>query len=324
MRLLTLPSLLAALLLPATASAAIAVFPVSATNLDDGEREAVGVMLGTAYQTETGEAVLLPQQTGPVMEQLGDPGQAAAQLGAGEYVLVRAVRLKRKIVITATRYSADGKVIHTGKLTATSLDDLEAVSERLARSLTGKVAAEETQTIDNVTETEGKRPNRIFVEKVMGIKAGFVYPLGYGTEIAPMMSFGFDGRLEGKSYFLEIGAGFAIPSGESDKEKYGGLYADLGANYYLTHTSVSPYVGIGVMPRLMSTNVTNFAAYGQLGAMFMRESSSRIYTDVRIAQNLLPVGFSDYSTYDSETGSFVEEDKDLYPTELTLHVGIGW
>ena len=46
--------------------------------------------------------------------------------------------------------------------------------------------------------------------------------------------------------------------------------------------------------------------------MFMRQSSTRLYVDARLSQNVLPVG-----------GSF-GNSSGLYPTELTGAVGIGW
>jgi hypothetical protein len=46
--------------------------------------------------------------------------------------------------------------------------------------------------------------------------------------------------------------------------------------------------------------------------MFFRESSTRFYTDFRLAQNLLPVVNDDVPS------------KNLYPTELTFNIGFGF
>ncbi|HEY5960832.1 MAG TPA: hypothetical protein VIV60_29960, partial [Polyangiaceae bacterium] len=106
---------------------------------------------------------------------------------------------------------------------------------------------------------------------------------------------------------------------------YGGVYSDIGINFYLMHASTAPYAGLGVMPRLMSRQVTNLAPYGQFGVMFMRESSMRFYAEARVAQNVLPVGFASTATYETETGTFTRPDsKNLYPTELSLSIGIGF
>ncbi len=212
-------------------------------------------------------------------------------------------------------------------MTATGLDDVEPASERLAKALTAQETTSATQTLDTVTRTEGKRPNRTWSEKVTGFKAGFTYPVGWGHEISPMMDAGFALRVEGGEHFLEFGVGLMLPANASDDKHltYGGVYGDIGANFYLTHGSTSSYLGFGLMPRLMSSEVTNLAPYLQGGLMFFRESSTRMYLDLRVAQNVLPVGFSDSSRYDSASGSYVSTPAlRLYPTELTLHVGVGW
>jgi hypothetical protein len=142
-----------------------------------------------------------------------------------------------------------------------------------------------------------------------------------------MMVAGFALRVEARSHFLEFGVGLALPAnaGDGEHRAYGGVYADIGANFYLADSSTSPYLGFGVMPRLMSRQVTNLAPYGQAGLMFFRESSTRLYLDLRVAQNVLAVGFGGGSEYDPASGTDVSEPSErLYPTELTLHVGVGW
>ena len=147
--------------------------------------------------------------------------------------------------------------------------------------------------LETVTKTEGKRPNRTWIEQVTGFKAAFTYPVGYVAEIAPMLNIGFNGRFESTHSFLEFGAGFVIPGGIDAERTYGGVYGELGANWYLGSASTSPYLGAGVLPRLASSTIINLAPYVQAGLMFFRESSSRLYADLRVAQNVLPVGFSE-------------------------------
>ncbi len=64
-------------------------------------------------------------------------------------------------------------------------------------------------------------------------------------------------------------------------------------------------------PRLIfGGSIFNVAPYAQAGVVFWRQSSTRLFADVRVAQNLLP------SAFDHATA--------LYPTELTGQVGIAW
>jgi len=313
--------------LSAPAYAAVMVAPVDGTNLDPGETAAISQTVASAYQVAQTEAVIPLAEARQAIEQAGSVQEAAKKLGATEYVYATAVRLDTRIVITATRYSASGAPLHSAKMTATGLDDVEPTSERLAKALASQQATSTTQTLDTVTKTEGKRPNRAWSEKVTGFKAGITYPIGWGHDISPMMNAGFALRVEGGEHFLEFGVGLILPANasENDRLAYGGVYGDIGANFYLAHSSTSPYLGFGVMPRLMSSSVTNLAPYAQGGLMFFRESSTRMYLDLRLAQNVLPVGFGGSSQYDSTTGNYkTTEEQRLYPTELTLHVGVGW
>lgn len=316
------------LVLSATAHAAVLVAPVEGTNLDPGEVAAISQTVASAYRVAQQEAVIPLPEAQQAIEQSGGVQEAAKKLGATEYVYVTAVRLDSRIVITATRYSANGTPLYSAKMSATGLDDVEPTSERLAKALLNQQATSKTQTLDNVTKTEAKRPNRVWSEKVSGFKAGMIYPIGWGHEISPMMSAGFSLRTEGANHFLEFGVGLVLPANPDNDQKlsYGGVYGDIGANFYLAHASTSPYLGFGVMPRLMSREVTNLAPYGQVGVMFFRESSTRLYLDFRLAQNVLPVGFGGgSSSYDSASGQYVTPDTQrLYPTELSLHVGVGW
>ena len=311
-----------------SAGASVMVLPVEGTNLEPGETEAIGQMVAGAYQKERNEAVIPPKDVEKVIEEAGSYQAAAQKLGASEYLYITAVRLKERVVVTATLYSADGKMLHSAKMSADSLDDIEPASERIAMALVGRKSTKQTRTLDTITKSEGRKPNRTWVEKVMGIKAGLTYPLGYGETIAPMMNFGFNGRLESRTYFVEFGAGFSIPALRKDdgsELSYGGLYSELGFNYYLGDSNVSPYVGGGVLPRLMGRSITNFAPFAQGGLMFFRESSTRLYTDLRVAQNVLPVRFVRTSVPDDAGYDYdYTDERRLYPTEFTFSVGVGW
>jgi hypothetical protein len=252
------------------------------------------------------------------------PQQLAHELGAQQYITLRATRLSSRIILTAALYSADGTELHRVRMTAASLDDIEPIAERMARALHDRTSTEESRTIDNVTEREGEKKNRTFSEKVMGIKASFDYPVT-GGDYLPVVNFGFNGRLEGQSYFLEVGAGFSIPSsGSSASRAFGGVFSEFGADYYLMTSNVSPYVGGGVMPRLIGGDAIDFGAniavFGQVGLMFFRQSSSRLFLDARIAQNLTPWRTTTYTL----TPPYTDTSDTRYPTEFLFAVGMGW
>ncbi|HEX6766002.1 MAG TPA: hypothetical protein VF103_11005 [Polyangiaceae bacterium] len=312
------------------ALAAVMVLPVEATNLEPGEADAIGHMVASSYQLAVKDNVIAPGEVQKALDETGSYPAAAQKLGATEYLYVSAVRLNQRIVITGARYSRDGKLLFSERVSATTLDDAEPGSERLARALVAHQTPLEARTIDNVMMTEKTPPNRVGSQKVAGFKGGFTYPVGWHDSLAPMMSASFDLRLESEKHFIEFGLGFTVPAGDYDY-MYGGLFGDIGGNLYLLHESTAPYVGIGVMPRLMGENIANLAIYGQGGVMFFREGATRLYVEARVAQNLLPVTFGGgipTDTYDSATGTYVPgpavEKKSFYPTEFSLNIGMGF
>ena len=213
----------------------------------------------------------------------------------------------------------------------TSLDDLPPAAERMSRALVNRTSVVETMNIANVTRTEGARKNRTSTEKVMGFKTAFIVPYSSELNLDPMLALQFDGRFESEHYFLEFGAGLAIPSdsGDSDSRGYGGLFAEFGASAYLGPLGSPFYAGGGIIPRLFfgqNDGGVLAAFYVQAGYMFMRTSSTRLYAELRVAQNAMPVRMGrDYEQYPPVSGAAVRsEPTTVYPTELGLQIGIGW
>lgn len=308
------------ILFAGSALADVAIMPATATNVQPAEAEAIGVLLADAYATESGERTFDPTVTGPALQEKGDAGAAATSLNAGEYVAVRIVKLDQLYTISATRYTAAGAAVHSARITASSLDDMVPAADRLAKALHDRTDVKEAMTLDNITEKEMRVPNRVKTETLAGIKTAFTYAVAKDIKLAPMLTLTYDGRHESTNYFVEWGVGFTMPStNQDDRYEYGGLHAEFGLSYYLTHTNTSPYVGGGVLPRILSGGVS-LAPYLQGGVMFMRSSSTRVYTDLRVAQNVMPLDF----TLDYEIGADAPEDIERYPTEFTFSLGVGF
>ena len=323
---------LAALAAAWTANSAFAqtagVFPVTGTNLSEGESAAIGALIATAYATETGGRVLSPAQTGPAFTQAGSHRDAAALLGLHEYVTVDAIRMQLKIAVHARLHNVHGSTLYDVTMTALSLDDMEQVAERIAMSLRRRTPLEYTREMDNITGKESKAPNRLFIEKVFGIRTGFVLAVAADIETVPSLLVQFDGRLENPTYFLEFGLGVMVP-GDRDRElSVLGLVGQIGASYYLTDGNIAPYVGAGFAPRLMVGNIEGAGLTGnaQFGVMFMRMASSRLYVELRVDQHLLPLEWDgDHGRYDEITGQYVYDDREtIWPTEFSIAAGIGW
>ena len=318
-------------------AAEVAVFPAEGTNLSEDEEKAIGVMIAQSYAINSGKSVVDPQTTQAAIEESQSPETAAQSLGVSQYITIKAVRLTTKISLIASLYDREGTRLYRTRVTAISLDDMEQVADRVSLSLYYRKSIDDTRTLDNVIVTETKPVNRTWVEKVLGVKTMVVLPVAIDHSFDPYISAQFDGRWEGKSYFLEFGAGFLLtPSvGSDDSMSIGGLLAEVGGSYYLSSSNISPYIGGGILPRILfkrtgryrSNSGANLALFGQTGLMFFRESSTRLYVDLRLAQNVIP-----WPTPDAEdcSDSYYGGDCDdidttkLYPLEVGLAVGIGW
>ncbi|MDX2023958.1 MAG: hypothetical protein SF187_27205 [Deltaproteobacteria bacterium] len=297
-------------------AAQVSIAPPACANLAASECEAVGVLFADAYARASGTRVSPPpKQTEGGLEGTWQPT-------GDEYVDISALRLSSKVQIRGTLRQADGTQIHTVEMTAASLDDLPPVADRVCEALVHRVGVNDTRTLHSITRTEASRPNRTYSEKVIGFKTALIQPFAQGVTFNPMMSLQFDGRFESETYFLEFGAGLALPTG-GDHRNLGALFAEFGGSLYLGQGNTSPYVGVGFSPKIMFSGAdggVRAAAYGQFGLMFMRFSSTRLYTELRLSQNIIPI---DVNTGD---GSFLENSPEtsVRPLEAGLQLGIGW
>jgi hypothetical protein len=223
------------------------------------------------------------------------------------------------ILVDATLKDSAGAPVHHAQLEAASLEDAPAVCERLGIALVTRSTPEEFRSRRNITRAEARAsrsPARLGTEKVLGLQVRVLAPLARGYETRPAMSLGFDGRFERERYFIEVGAGFIVPStliGSSSNStvSVGGIFLNGGVSFYLTDGDIAPYAGLGIEPRIVfSSSPIALAPYVQVGVMLWRQSSTRLYAELRVAQNVLPV---------SPDGR-----QAVYPTELGLGVGIGW
>ncbi|MFT3923165.1 MAG: hypothetical protein QM778_11590 [Myxococcales bacterium] len=320
-------------ILPTTAWAAdVAIFPAETSNLAPADNLAVGELLAQAYAGVSRQAVLSPVRTEYAVAHATTYEGAAQSLGVTEYVRTSTLAVGRLIVITATRYTSDGTFVYQSKMTAHSMEDLPAISDRMAKALWHRVDDSEVRTRDNVVQDEARVKPRVASEKVFGFKTGVYFPMARGAKFDTSIGLQFDIRFEMDRFFLEFAAGFIFPTSFADNTcssydesagyctgsdrkhgTVGGFTGEIGASYFLTNGNAAPYIGIGLIPRLtvdINNDVANMLAYAQLGIMLPRDSSIRFYGDFRASQGLLE--------------THLENGAGVHTTELTLHVGFGW
>jgi hypothetical protein len=326
-------------------AADVAVFAPEISNLSPQDADAVGNLVAQAYAAIAQCTLVAPSQAAPALAQTHDYVAASAQLGVKEYIRLSAVGAGRRVVVTAGRYAADGRSIMQVRQTAESIEDVTLAADSIARALYGGVqgaapiAQGQPAPMPAPLQVAPKKKN----EMLYGIKTGVHLPFAKGAAYYPAISLQFDGRLQLPHLFLEFGAGFLVPTSlEEDNYDYtpctspdgtpqdcgerktnrghiGGITAELGASYYLTQGSVAPYLGGGIIPRVILAgldsndeqhDVASMLLYAQFGLTFPRERSTRFLVDLRIAQSVLP--------------QHLNNGQQVWPTEPSLHAGIGW
>jgi hypothetical protein len=232
-----------------------------------------------------------------------------------------------KTIVTVVRKNSAGEKMYRTEMTLLTYGDIEESAERIALSLFKQLPVKETRSLTNITRREGMGHNKLFVEKLTGIRLGMAYPAAGDVDISPFVTVSFDMRLESEKFFLEFGAGGRIPNQafNSDKRSYGGVSMEVGAAYFLTHSEIGVYVGGGINPfftMFFDDGVIGVAPFASFGITFPRNSKTRIFTELRVAQNVMPIytGTESWSYYNA---SYLPRTKS-YPTEIGLNIGIGW
>jgi hypothetical protein len=340
-------ALVATALVAAPASAAVvAVMPVQGVNLSPGQCDAIGVLFTQAFARETNVAVASPLETAPLLAQGRTAAMVTSQLGATEFVDLRAVQMENRVTLAGIRYGKAGNEVFRSEIAAPSVDDMQLATARLARALAWRQpiapmpypVAPTAYPVAPVPMAEPALAAPTVVDgprtypKALGIKTGLIFPWAQSRTYAPMMSFQFDARFGTRDAFIEIGAGGAIPTSSSsarpDDIRMGGVFAELGGSMYLTDGNIAPYLGGGISPRIWfvdsrdysTSDGTTCAVYGQAGVTLTRDSRARLYAELRVSQYLIGLAEGASSSY----GERYAVGDTLYPTEFALQIGLGW
>lgn len=319
-----LSALVAGLCSSAAPAAEVAVFPVTRINTTPGVGRTIGALIADAYESVSGRTALGPDRTAAALRSAGSPQGAAAALGVYEYLECSAVGLESRLRISCSRCHRNGTVIYTESASGASLDDAPAMVARIAKALHESQPAEPTQIPRNIATERSQHRRRGFAQNDVGLKAGLVLPFAKNIDFEPSVLLQFDGRFDTNAYFLELGIGGMVPTYSSNDPGYGGLFADLGFNKWLTKGSVAPYLGLGICPRLifaLDDELFSLTPYAQVGASFFRGTTRRLYIELRVAQNALAIE----DKTDCTPGSpGCNAGNEYHPTELFFNIGLGW
>jgi opacity protein-like surface antigen len=345
-----------ALLLPRAAQAAdVAVFAPEISNLSPQDQSTVGELIAQAYAIASQQSVVSPSYAQTTLTEARTYEAAAAKLAVKEYVRLSAVAAGKHIVVGASRYQADGKLVQQVKLEAENIESVSYTADAIARALLGQappapmappIAAGYAPPPLVPGPPQKQASKKREDTTVYGVKAGVHLPFAKDASYYAGIGLQFDARLQFPRFFLEFGAGFIIPTVIDNSDDYGetcqfdqaagqtvcvdspkhanrgflgGITTEIGASYYLTDGDVAPYIGGGLIPRVVlagldSSNnnhdIATMQAYAQFGITLPRSSTTRFLCDLRLAQSILP--------------QHVRNGDVVWPTEPSLHVGVGW
>ena len=197
-----------------------------------------------------------------------------------------------------------------------SLSDAPAACDRIAKATLTDTPVEDVADRSNITQAEAQEtgtPVRLGFEKSPYVMVAVGSPLESGYE--PLGNFRLGLGLERDHYRIDLGAGFDFPAaGGNNSASYGGLVTELGVDYFLSESVNTFYVGAGVEPRLnFGGSILELAPYVEVGGMLFRNSSARLFAELRIAQNLFPV-----------TDPNSAPSGDALPTEANLFIGVAF
>lgn len=239
---------------------------------------------------------------------------------------------KHKTIVTCIRKEASGAEIYRSQMTLLTYGDIEESSERIAKSLYNKIPVSETITPTSITRREGMGHNKLFQEKISGVKMSGIYPID-ATEsdnMNAMVTIGYNMKMESEKFFVEFGVGAELPGGmfKNDTRKYGGNYFEIGVSGFPVRKNFLLYTGGGIKPFFNWTQEMEMglAPYLNIGFISPRTYKARFYMAFVVAQNVIPVTTTVRKEIDSDYlySDYDYFDYESYPTEIGLQFGIGF
>ncbi len=217
----------------------------------------------------------------------------AREMGCEAYVDGKLVLLGSKIRVTVKMKNSEGDILDSKQMEAQTEDDLHIIFKRISRALALGMTIEDTLDLDNATVAEAQQmANRFKLEKNMGLLIGQFFSLD--EKMAHYTFIAFDGRFELNDVLIGVNVGLGFTDTEETDSH---IFVDILGGYYLSHTSVAPYIalGIGIMlgnflsigdndsDGLESFRQIGFHGFPTLGIEFIRNSRMRAHIDIRYA-----------------------------------------
>ncbi len=182
----------------------------------------------------------LPAETGPGCAERDCALHAAQEARADEVIYSTLNRLGSKWVFSSTLLKIDGSAFNQ-RLTALSVEDFEAVTQRMSDALLNHRTTEQVASLDNIVQKEEKEPERRRSLSASGVALGYLYPSnpenfnGYDQVIRVAFMNTWEMR---NNLLLDGEVVWGVPDAS--------IGADLSLLYVFNRSDYSPFLGGGV------------------------------------------------------------------------------
>ncbi len=234
----------------------LAILPFSAIGLDEPTILSTESLLRHEIE-KLGAVEVLPQEKvdaalqGEICSEVPCAVEIGKKLQATEVLLCKMITLGEKVIVEYRLIDIPNqKILLIDQATASYVEDLDVVMERMAISIVRQEPLDKTAKIDLITAKETKTPRRRASRKYAGLSFGYLYPQeGYDSDDR---SFSMDFRSGAEINDYSIGMQLAIRKG---------FAANIYGSYLFTKTDVCPYLGGAFGFHWITHNNYNYGGY---------------------------------------------------------------
>jgi|GEM_PF-2186536 len=168
---------------------------------------------------------------------------AATVPGTRRAFALDVIALGQKLVLKLGEYdTGSGELVFGESITASGMEELDTVVPRIVKSVLLRKKTEETQTVENLTDQEGRAWRKKFGEFLWGFGINFGGTANPGSDLGYGLSFKVMYEMENLRVDFFLG-GLGNFTGH---DSVGVFVTDLSLNYLFFTSNYSPYVGAGV------------------------------------------------------------------------------
>lgn len=227
--------------LAAAASAeSLLLLPIAGDMDKSGDMATVNQLYRDVVESQF-HGTVMPSQPGVNCGERDCAFKIAQESGAGEVIYSTVSRLGSKWVFSSTLMQVRDGTAFNQRLTALSIEDFEAVTQRMADALLNRKNTEQVASIDNITEKEEtKEPERRRSLSSTGVAVGYLYPTNTNgfDGFSQVIRLAFVNTWEMRSDLI-LDAEVVWGVGAS----FGG---DLNLDYVFSRSDYSPFAGGGL------------------------------------------------------------------------------